>query len=92
MHICHLLYADDTVIFYEAKAEQLSFMRMILVIFEATSGQCVNWRKSSIFPIKIVSHMQSLASILECRIDQFPIVYLGMPLGNKHNSWKFVMG
>ncbi|KAG5631501.1 hypothetical protein H5410_003218 [Solanum commersonii] len=77
---------DASVIFYEANAKQLSFMRMILVIFEATSSLCVNWRKNSIFPIKVVSHMQSLASILGCRIDQFPIVYLGMPIGNQQKE------
>ncbi|CAN4112876.1 unnamed protein product [Withania somnifera] len=30
MQICHLLYADDTVVFCEAKAEQLAYIRMIL--------------------------------------------------------------
>ena len=31
MQICHLLYADDTVIFCEAKEEQIRIVRMILV-------------------------------------------------------------
>ncbi|XP_059292426.1 secreted RxLR effector protein 78-like [Lycium ferocissimum] len=68
MQICHLLYADDTVIFCEAKAEQLRFIRLILVVFEGVSGLALNWRKSSIFPIKEVRQIRSLANILGCKI------------------------
>ena len=64
MQICHLLYADDTIILCEAKAEQVAFIRVTLVVFEAVSGLSINWRKSSIFPIKEVPQLQSLARIL----------------------------
>lgn len=86
MEICHLLYADDTMIFCEAASEQICYIRMILLVFEATSGLSVNWRKSSLFPIKEVVHMEELAGILGCKIDKLPTVYLGMPLGNKHKE------
>ncbi|XP_049399652.1 uncharacterized protein LOC125863652 [Solanum stenotomum] len=48
----------------------------------------VNWRKSNLFPIKDVNHMQTLADILGCGVDKLPTVYLGMPLGNKHDDLK----
>lgn len=86
VEICHLLYADDTVIFCDPEAGQVSFIRMILLIFEVISGLRVNWRKSSIFPIKEVAQIEGLARILGCRIDQFPTIYLGMPLGYKHKE------
>lgn len=35
--ICHFLYAGDTLIFCEP-AEQISYIRVILVLFEAVSG------------------------------------------------------
>lgn len=31
-----------------------------------------------------MAHIQGMADILGCRIDQMPTVYLGMPLGNKY--------
>ena len=63
----HLLYADDTIIFYEAEQEQLCHIRIILVIFEACSGLKVHWRKSSIFPIEEVQQIQALSNILKCK-------------------------
>lgn len=86
MKICQLLYADDTVIFCEAKEEQIRIIRVILLILEVVSGLKVNWRKSSLSPIKEVAQMQRLANILECRIDKLPTTYLGMPLGSKHKE------
>ena len=82
----HLLYADYTIIFCEAEQKQLCHIRIILVIFEACSGLQVNWRKSSIFPIKEVQQIQALANILKCKIERLPTVYLGMPLGAKHKA------
>ena len=82
MQICHLLYADDTIIFCEAKAEQVAIIRMTLVVFEAVSHFSVNWRKSSIFPIKEVPQLQSLARILGCKVEHLPTTYLGMPFGH----------
>ena len=55
MEICQLFYADDTVIFCEAKEDQIRYIRVILVILEVVSGLRVNWRKSSLFPIKEVA-------------------------------------
>uniref|UniRef100_A0A0V0H162 Putative ovule protein n=1 Tax=Solanum chacoense TaxID=4108 RepID=A0A0V0H162_SOLCH len=52
LEICHLLYVDDTIIFCEATVEQVTYVRVILVIFGDVSGLKVEWRKSSIFPIK----------------------------------------
>ncbi|KAG5596686.1 hypothetical protein H5410_037918 [Solanum commersonii] len=86
MQICHLLYADNTIIFCEAKAEQVAFIRMTLVVFEVVSGLLVNWRKSNIFPIKEVPQLQSLTRILGCKVEHFPTTYLGMPLGHNHKE------
>ena len=50
MQISHLLYADDTLIFYDAKAEQVSYIRVVLVIFEAISGLAMNWGEKQHLP------------------------------------------
>lgn len=86
MEICQLIYVDDSVIFCEAKEDQIRYIRVILVILEVVSGLRVNWRKNGLFPIKEVAQMQRLANILGCRIEQFPTTYLGMPLGSKHKE------
>ncbi|XP_060210551.1 uncharacterized protein LOC132637488 [Lycium barbarum] len=66
--------------------EQICHLRVILVVFEAYSGLKVNWRKRSIFPVKEVQQIQVLASILNCKIENLPTVYLGMPLGSMHKA------
>ncbi|WMV54059.1 hypothetical protein MTR67_047444 [Solanum verrucosum] len=86
LEICHLLYADDTIIFCEATVEQVTYVRVILVVFEVVSGLKVNWRKSNIFPIKEVTNVQSMASVLGCEVGMLPTVYLGMPLGRKYKE------
>ncbi|WMV10716.1 hypothetical protein MTR67_004101 [Solanum verrucosum] len=81
-----MMFRYDTVIFCDAKAEQVCFIRIILVIFEAVSGLSVNWRKSSMFQVKEVANVQCLANILSCKIENLPTTYLGMPLGNNHKE------
>jgi len=60
IELTHLLYADDTLVFCEAEQEQICYLRVILVVFEACSGLKVNWRKSSIFPVKEVQQLRIL--------------------------------
>lgn len=61
MEICRLLYAD-TLFFCDTEAGQVSFIRLMLLIFETYSGPSLNWRKSNISPIKEVQ-MEELAGI-----------------------------
>uniref|UniRef100_A0A0V0IBM1 Putative ovule protein n=1 Tax=Solanum chacoense TaxID=4108 RepID=A0A0V0IBM1_SOLCH len=75
-----------TLVFCEAEQEQICYLRLILVIFEACSGLKVNWRKSDIFPVKEEQQIQSLADILKYRIEELPTIYLGMLLGANHNA------
>ena len=44
--VAHSLFADDTLIFCEACPEQLRYIRLILLCFEAVSGLKVNLGKS----------------------------------------------
>lgn len=79
--LSHLLFADDTLIFYEADRNQLRALKALLLCFEAASGLKVNFDKSELVPVGNVSDTRQLASILGCKVASLPITYLGLPLG-----------
>ena len=81
MHISHLLFANDTILFYDASREQLLYNQMVLVFFEAITGLKINVGKSEIVPVGDVGDLNALASTLCCKVGTLPMRYLGMPLG-----------
>ena len=81
VHISHLLFADDTILFCDASRDQLLYIRMVLIFFEAITGLKVNVGKSEIVPVGDVGNLIALARILCCKVGTLPMRYLGMPLG-----------
>ncbi|KAG5575092.1 hypothetical protein H5410_055226 [Solanum commersonii] len=82
-----MLYAeDDTIIICDPVEEQISYIRVILVHFEAVSGLKVNLGKGSLFPVNEVPQIKEMAGILGCSVGKLPTTYLGMPLGNNHKA------
>ena len=55
--VSHLLFADDTLIFYEAREKQMMFLRWLLMWFEAISGLRVNMDKSELIPVGRVKNV-----------------------------------
>lgn len=88
--ICHLLYADDTIIFCEPWEDQIRFIETILLFFEASLGMKVSWGKSNLFPVKKMTNILNLTDILGCKVESLPTLYLGMPLGNKHKGYRYL--
>ena len=86
MVISHLLYADDTIIFCEAKFEQLMCLKWTLMWFEAFSGLKINLSKSEIIPLSRVDNVETLAAELGCGVGSLPTMYLGLPLGAPHRA------
>ncbi|WMV11771.1 hypothetical protein MTR67_005156 [Solanum verrucosum] len=80
------LRQDDTIILCDPVEEHISYIRVILVLFEAVSGLQVNWGKSSLFPVNEVPQIKEMAGILGCSVGKLPTTYLGMPLGNNHKA------
>ena len=81
LHISYLLFADDTIIFCDATREQLLYIQMVMIFFEAITGLKVNIGKSVIVPVGVVGSLDTLAGVLGCSVGRLPMIYLGMPLG-----------
>ena len=81
VNITHLLFADDTIVFCEAKKEALLHLGWILFWFEAASGLKINLDKSMVIPVGEVEGVLEMAVEIRCWVGQLPTVYLGLPLG-----------
>ena len=86
MNISHLLFADDIVVFCEAKKEHLTYLSWILVWFEAAYGLRINLAKSEIIPVGEVEEIEEMVVELGCRVGFLPSSYLGLPLGAHHKA------
>ena len=56
-----LLFANETILFYDASREQSLYVRMVLIFFEAIR---VNVGKSEIVPIGEVGNLHALACVM----------------------------
>ncbi|RVW83364.1 LINE-1 reverse transcriptase-like [Vitis vinifera] len=92
MHISHLLFADDTLVFCEDSPDEMTYLSWLLMWFEACSGLRINLEKSEIIPVGRVLNIEGLALELGCKVGGFPSSYLGMPLGAAFNLWRCGMG
>ncbi|XP_019167563.1 PREDICTED: uncharacterized protein LOC109163264 [Ipomoea nil] len=79
--ISHLFFADDSLLFFRATAQEASVVKQCLSVYEEMSGQAVNYCKSSICYSKNTrdEHREEVASILG--VVQAPNFgkYLGLP-------------
>ena len=81
VEISHLLFAYDTLVFCEPSLNQLTYLRWLLMWFEAMSGLRVNLEKSKLILVGRVDIVVDLAQEFGCKISVFPSSYLSLPLG-----------
>jgi hypothetical protein len=75
------LYADDVVIFLRPAASDLYLVTKILELFGDASGLKTNVQKSSMAPIHCSPvDMEMVTQIFPCKVETFPLKYLGLPL------------
>jgi hypothetical protein len=82
----HLLFADDTLIFYSARSSQLRYLRSLFLLFEAASGLKVNLAKSNLILVGNVDQVGRLVGILGCGVATISMKYLGLPLEASYKS------
>ena len=56
--ISHLLFADDSLVFCQAKQEEVQVVSDVLDLYAVAFGQCINLEKSSVFFNSNTSRMQ----------------------------------
>jgi hypothetical protein len=88
LHICrgapgisHLLFADDTLLFFKATSEQASVVKDILDTYAHCTGQLINPGKCSIMFNESgrEEDQESVKQILGVQLSSFEAKYLGLP-------------
>ncbi|XP_031099874.1 uncharacterized protein LOC116004082 [Ipomoea triloba] len=79
--VSHLLFADDSLLFFKANAQEAGVIKQCLNKYEAMSGQAVNFHKSSVCFSRntSVADREEVAAVLG--VNQAPNFgkYLGLP-------------
>lgn len=84
--LSHLQFADDTLVFLDADIRQVQYLKYTLLSFEMASGLSTNFQKSNLFAVGEVEDLDTLAAVMGCSFEGFPVIYLGLPLGDKTNT------
>ena len=88
--VTHLQFADDTILFANPREEELQTLKSLLLVFGQISGLKVNLDKSNLFGINLdQNHLSRLALLLDCKASDWPILYLGLPLGGNPTACGF---
>ena len=54
---CHLIFADDTLIYYGADSNHLNHLRCLFMCFEAISGLKINLAKSELVSVGLINNI-----------------------------------
>ena len=83
-------FTDDTIFFSKASQEHLQNLKLILLVFGQVSGLKINLEKNIISGINTSQELlSSLASIHDCKVLEWPLSYLGLPLGGNPKTIGF---
>jgi hypothetical protein len=82
--IVSMQYADDTLLFLKNNLDKVVNLKWILSCFEQMSGMRINFHKCDLIAINVEEEeAQTIAQSLCCRLGEFPMKYLGVPLHYK---------
>jgi hypothetical protein len=81
--ITHIQYADDTILMLEGDDVSITNMKFILYSFEWLSGLKINYHKSQAFIFgKADEERVRIANMLNCKLRELPMKYLGIPISD----------
>ena len=86
VEVSHLLFAGDTLIFCDARKENLEYLIWIVMWLETMSGLIINLEKSELFPIRQVSNLRIFVGTLGCKVGTLLSTYLRLLLGASFKS------
>jgi hypothetical protein len=85
--LTHLQYADDTVLFLQYSEEDIINLKFLLFFYEELSGMKINYLKSEVFTVGLLEQeSQVVADAFNCKLGEFPMKYLGLPIGDRRLS------
>lgn len=76
----HLLFADDSLFFFQNDVSSLSNLKQIILWYCSLSGQCINFAKSDLYcsPNTPQNEQVNIANSLQVNLVQHPSRYLGI--------------
>ena len=82
VRISHLLFADDSLLFCEAKIGECQQLLDILTQYKETSGQAINKQKTTIFLSKNTTRRvkEEIQNLLGAQVMTNCEKYLGLPM------------
>ena len=92
--VSHLLFANDTLIFYDADLDQLLILCMMFIWFKVGTSLKINLGKSKLVPIGVVHNIELLLTVLGYKQGILPMKYLGLRLGAKFKDktiWNLIL-
>lgn len=90
VHVNHLQFADDTLVFSTDDKSLLVNIKEMVCCFEEISGFKINLAKSRVVGVNLSEEeLMTTANLWDCAAGSWPLSYLGMPLGGKANKKAF---
>ena len=86
VQISRSLFVDNTLVFFQASQDQLTYLSWLLIWFEAVSRLRINLEKSELIPVVRVENIDDLAMDFGYRVGSLLSTYLGLPLGASFKS------
>lgn len=79
-----LQYADDTVLMIDCEGKYILNIKFLLYCFEWMSGLKINYNKSEVFVLRVEKEEASrVSNMLNCKLGQLPVSYLGIEMGDR---------
>lgn len=90
--VSHLQIVDDTLILGDKSWANIRAMRVVLILFQDLSSLKVNFSKSLLVRVNVMSSwLAEAAGVLNCKVGSIPFMYLGLPIGGnvrRLNFWE----